>query len=387
MSSHKFPPKKLPRVSLPGLFLLVRLILFLSLPLKGLTGYGDLAHFHGWAALEGWPFLNYWVEFPPAFPFLNAALYRLAGGQPHAHAYLLAITFSLFQAGNLALFTKIAQKLWGEAAGMRRAWLYFALLAGLFYGWGYFDPLAVFSLLLGALWLLEGKDARAGLALGVGILVKWFPVLALPAVWRNRPPRQALLVTATALGLAGIVYGGLYLASPGYTLAGLRSQGSKGSWETVWALLDGNLMTGNFGAKEERYDPATAGQLRGNPARIPSAVTLIPFAVLGLWLFSRADLTRSKAFLAFMGITWGLFLLWSPGWSPQWALYLLPLTLLTLRARAANLMAVTLVLINLIEWPLLLSRGLFWGLWITIPLRTLLIVLLLVEFAILVKKK
>jgi hypothetical protein len=51
-----------------------------------------------------------------------------------------------------------------------------------------------------------------------------------------------------------------------------------------------------------------------------------------------------------------------------------------LPVREAVLMALALVFINLLEWPLLLSRGYNWGLWITIPVRALLLVLLAVEF-------
>ena len=40
------------------------------------------------------------------------------------------------------------------------------------------------------------------------------------------------------------------------------------------------------------------------------------------------------------------------------------------------LFAALLILINLLEWPLLLSRGMFWGLYLTVPLRTALIALL-----------
>jgi hypothetical protein len=61
-------------------------------------------------------------------------------------------------------------------------------------------------------------------------------------------------------------------------------------------------------------------------------------------------------------------------------MYLLPLILLILPERKATLLAVIMVLVNLMEWPVLLSRGYFNSLWFTIPLRTALTVLLAVEF-------
>ena len=42
----------------------------------------------------------------------------------------------------------------------------------------------------------------------------------------------------------------------------------------------------------------------------------------------------------------------------------------------ASLSVMLLVFINLLEWPVLLSRGYSWGLWLTIPIRTALMMLL-----------
>jgi len=369
-------------LSLPALFLLSRLVLLLSLPVEGLIGYGDFPHFHGWAGLEGWPYLDHWVEFPPVFPFLNEMLFRLAGGRAHTHAYLLALTMTVAQAASLAVFVRLAHRMFSGETARWRGWMYFALLLPLFYGWGYFDPLAVLALLLALWWFAEGRTGRAGLALGVGGAIKLFPLLALAAVWALMPPRRALRVTAAALGVVVGLYALLFAVSPAFTAASLRSQVSKGSWETVWALVDGNLQTGNFGAVEERLHPETAGLLRRNPPRVPSSWTLLPFALLGLALYFRARkvVFSPQALVAFTGLTFCVFWLWSPGWSPQWTLFLLPVMLLGLPWPLGGQAALTFLLVNLLEWPVLLSRGYFQGLWITISLRTLLLGLLAVIF-------
>jgi hypothetical protein len=355
-------------------FFAVRIILFLSLPLEGIQSYGDLNHFHGWAQLAGWPFLEYWMEFPPLFPLLAEILFRLAGGREHTFHYALALLFTLAQTANLALFLRIAYIL-NPSQADRRGWMYFTALVGLFYGWTYLDPLAVLALLAGAYLLLREDRIRSALLFGLGALVKWFPLLGLAALAKKdgslawRP-----LLAGAAVVAAG--WGTLLLASPDYTLASLRSQSAKGSWETIWALLDGNLTTGNFGAKEERYDPATALQPLGHPPVISPLLTLIPFAALGAWATLRADLTTPRGRLALIALALCLFCIWSPGWSPQWVLYFLPFILLLLPERRAVLITLLFVLISLLEWPLLLSRGMFWGLYLTVPLRTLLIALL-----------
>jgi len=364
--------------SLPFFFLIARFTLILTLSLDGLRDYGDFIHFYRLAGM-GWPFIDIWVEFPPVFPFLSAFLHNLTGDRQHAYEYLLVILFTLIDAANIALFVRLLRRVNPPGEAGMRALMYTALLIGVGYSWWFFDSLAVFFMLLALVWLFEGSNTKTGIALALGALTKLFPLLVLPAIWKARPLKQAIRITLIAVGLTALVYVGLYAASPEMTGASLRSQASKGSWETVWALIDGNFNTGNFGPEAERTDPQYAALLRGNPARLPSWLTLIPFAVLGGWFWWKARLKNDRSVLAFLGLTWSLFLLWSPGWSPQWVLYLLPIILLVLPQREALLLSLALVLINLLEWPLLLSRGYNWGLWLTIPGRALLLVLLAVD--------
>jgi hypothetical protein len=58
---------------------------------------------------------------------------------------------------------------------------------------------------------------------------------------------------------------------------------------------------------------------------------------------------------------------------------LIPFVLLALPLRRALLYILALSFINLAEWPVLLSRGMNQWLYLTVPVRTLLFVLLLIE--------
>jgi hypothetical protein len=361
------------------IFIVCRLILLVSLSSDGLRGFGDFVHFYNLAGM-GLPMINYWVEFPPVFPYLSLLLFNLAGGKQHLYDYLLAGILTLAQAGSLGVFIYLVRKLYPDQfLANQRIWAYFAIILALPYGWWYFDPLAVFALLLGLAWLIERKVWQPGLVLAIGVLTKLFPIMALPLAWRWLLRRSAIWLIGIVLGITLGVYAGFLLASPQMTLASLRSQAEKGSWETVWALIDGNLDTGNFGPEIERLDASTSQIPRGNPSRISSWITLIPFALLGGWLFWKARLPSPRSVIAFLGLTWCLFLLWTPGYSPQWILYLLPLVFLALPGREANLFAITLVIVNVLEWPVMLTRGYNWGLWLTIPIRTLLFVMLAIE--------
>lgn len=365
-----------------AIFFSARLALLIALPMEGLRGFGDAQHFFNLAGM-GAPYFDFWSEFPPLFPFASRLIYLAAGGRQHVYDYLLVILLSLAQAASIWLFLALAQRIHAHDEAQQRGWVYLAITLALPFGWWYFDPLAALAMLAGLYWLTGGEAGRAGIALAIGGLTKLFPLMALPAAWRYLPLRRAkraIMLSAGALGLTAAVYGALYLASPEMTAASLRSQASKGSWETVWALMDGNHHTGNFGPEAERYDPQAAALPRGNTAIIPSWLTLLPAAAVGVWLWRRAEIDSPRALAAFTGLTWCIFLLWSPGYSPQWVLYLLPLILLSLRRNESLLLALTLALVNVLEWPVLLSRGYNQYLWATITIRTLLTLMLAYEF-------
>jgi len=355
------------------LFLAGRLFTLLAVPVVGLYAYGDFDHFFHLAALPGWPFFQYWVEFPPVFPFLSALTYRIAGGQDHVYLYILIIVLTLADTGNLLLFSRFADRFFSPSAAMLRKLTYLLVLIALPYCWWYFDPIAVFCLLLGTNLLLEKKDVRAGLAFGLGFLVKFFPLIGLVAAWRARKLSGVLRVAIIATGVGGFMLGGLWLASPDYTRVSLLSQSGKGSWETIWALIDGNFQTGAMAAPEVRADLTSVTQnLSLNPARISPLLTLVIFGILGLWALSRLKISTERQSIQVLCFTWGIFMLWTPGFSPQWILYLIPLMLLSLPEREGFLFTLVLCILCLAEWPVLISRGLFWSLLVTVPVRFLL---------------
>ncbi len=372
--------KKRAVLKLPLYFLLARLVLILSLPLEGIQSYGDFWNFFHLAGL-GRPFLDIWVEFPPIFPFLSRGVYLLVGGREHAFIYLEAILFSVIQAGSIYFFQRIAERIWGEEKGSQRSVIYALLIVGLFYGWAYFDCLAIFFMLLGLYLVINSHWITSGLVLGLGGLVKWFPILILPAIWKWSERRKALRVIMSAVLVLIIIWGGLYLLSPTYTEASLVSQGAKGSWETVWAILDNNLLTGNFNPLVNRLDPLTASIPSGNPSLISPWITLIIFGGLGLFLIWKSRIQTESQLIAFSGLTLIIFFLWSPGYSPQWAMYLIPLVFLSFKDSRHILFGLVILFINLLEWPILLSRGMFQYLPAIILLRTVVYGLTAVMFA------
>jgi hypothetical protein len=365
------------RLPLPvGLLVFGRIMLLLSLPLEGIQGFGDFVHFYNVANLPGIPFISYWSEYPPIISYLSYFINILAQHQEHVFFYLFALILVLVDTLNLFFFMKILQNLHPDTTDHDwRVWVYLVILIALPYCWWYLDPLVELTMIISIWAILEGKASKAGIFIALGVLTKFFPIVLLPAVWKYFDRKKAIICTGIAVGISGFIILAFVFLSPDYTFASLQAQFRKGSSETIWALMDGNLVTGNFGNLSERRNPAAATRLMHNPSVISPAVTLVVFLGFGLWQFLRIKRLNKPQMLAFMGFTWSLLLMWSSTWSPQWLLYLIPLLLLTLPQEVGILMLVTMVFTNLLEWPVLLGRGYYQGLWVTIIFRTLTFIL------------
>jgi len=363
-----------------SLFLLVRIFLLISLPYEGVKGYGDLWNYFSQAQL-GIPFIDFWTEFPPLFPFLSKLLFVMASGREHSFTYLFFIGMSCIQAGNIYLFYKLLDFLPGVKAKGERVILYAGILLGLSYGWGYFDPLVNFVILVSMLFLLKGNYTLSSILIAAGTLVKWFPLLVLPAGWKMmQKKRKFIMIVVVVILIVLFVWGALFLISPDMTKASLISQLKKGSWETVWALLDGNINTGNFGPNIDRLAPESINELEPQQAVISPWVTLLIFTAAGLIIFFSVGVTDAEGFINFTAVTIVLFFIWSPGYSPQWMLYFLPFILCLFPFRQSLLISLIWTFVHLMEWPIFLSRGLFRTLYFVVPLRTGLLVLLGIMF-------
>ncbi len=352
-------------------------MLYLALIPNDLHGFGDFPIYYENAALPGLPYFQYWSEYPPVFAWTIELIFLLSQGNQFLFDFILYFLLSIAGAISIWLFAKISSLLSdNEKDTTIRTLIYFAFLAFTAYSWWYFDLIPVTMMLAAIYFILKGKDTSTAVWLGIGILTKWFPILLLPAIFRIRKFKSFIRITSIALGLVVLVWGIHYLLSPTMTWASLQSQPSRASWQTIWALIDGNMTTGAFLPIAEKLNPESATFRMGNPAVIPSWLTLLVFAAFGIWLLSRINSQKKQNLIAMMGITWVIFLIWSTGWSPQWVLYLLPLICLSMPPTKSLLLTFGLFFISLIEWPVLLSHHYFAGLWVIVPIRLILFLLL-----------
>jgi hypothetical protein len=297
-----------------------------------------------------------------------------------AYTYLMGLVMLAFNTGNLVLFVRLARRLHGDEAAVRLGWVYSLLFVPLIYTWWNFDALTVFSCLLALDLLFNGHERWSAAVTGIGVMVKLMPLLIFPAVVRTRPWRRWLAYGLVTAAVIGTVTAPLLILGGPMALASFRAPLSWSSWSTAWALLDGNLRTGLLGGTDIHFDLPSATKSVGNPSLVPEWIKLVAFGMLYTVIFWQAQVRQDlRRLVALVGATFVTFFLWNKGWSPQWQALLFPLVLLALPLRRSVLFILVLSFVNLAEWPVFLSRGMDPWLYLTVPLRTIVFILLLVE--------
>ncbi len=348
------------------LFVGFRLLLLLTyMPLfdagneRGITAGGDFFTYFQLSAFAGGgllPYISWWSEFPPIPHALTTVVFLFSRENYTSFAMLMGLVLLAFDAGNLALVRGIGARLHGGGTGMALAWVYALSFAPLVFIFWNFESIAAFFFLLAVYALVRERDNRSALWASIGALVKYTPALTLGAVWRFRPPRVAIRYTLIVGLVLGFVYANLLYRYPANTLASLNAQFNKASYQTVWALIDGNYRTGNFGSAFERLDPANAYKLEGNPPVVPGLVRLGIAALIGLFVYARTRRFDARGLVAFAAITLLIFFIQSQGWSPQWLAQIIPFILLCFPSRYGVYATFILTMLTFLEYPFLWIR-------------------------------
>ena len=361
-------------------FFLLGLFAFLQLMLLAFFGpggriddYSDYWYYQEMASrLDGgyYPYIDYWVEYPPLFPWLPVGAYWLSRLLPPApdpqlwFDVVYGTLMGLFGIGNLAMVYALGLLLPGGSPldnrprALRGAWFYALLFGPIFVHAGWFDGVALFFMLLSLYLLLKKRAALSGLAAGLGAMVKVLPASLAPIGFKLLPGRwryvASLGLTIVAINLPFL------LLNPVMFVASWRAFLMVPSWESLWAILDGYYSYGL--ALGNRFDPAQAG-MEQRPEFIPSSVVLLVFGLVYLlvyllpWQQRPADRPRLRrqpiwkfildqfkhpvlaqgegsvnrlGVVAFAGLGLNLFFIFSRGWSPQFVLWYLPFLVLTM---------------------------------------------------------
>jgi hypothetical protein len=404
--------------------------------------WSDFAFYHELAALAAQGFLpdiHFWVEYPPILPWIAVAAFRFSQLMPPWPQPLfwfdlfMSAVLSVGDAAAIIAIDRLGDAVWGRPAGRRSAAIYAAMFVPAWALLAWFDTLPTSCLLVSLAFIvcrsnsrslaepdLDGQSpgsisrlttrraALAGFAAGSGFMLKIFPVLALPAAlvvggkprsaaqepasrsamsWFVQDPRTrstAIAIGAAALTGIAIVLP-LYASSHDMIFASFRNILARGSWESPWALLDGNTGTGLVAALRDRLF-FTDSSAWGTPQRFPALwwTTALLSGVVFVWrLLAARRLGTPRAAVALTGFGITLLLLLSRGFSPQFILWVLPFVVLFLPGVDGAILAVVLTFNNLVVEAYLyatLFQQAFWLLDVAIAVRTLILIWLLFEF-------
>lgn len=330
---------------------------------RGLSAPGDLRYYYEIAQLSAQgdlPYRDFWHEFPPVWSVLFIGLYQLMSVQePVAYgswATALGLVMTAVDIGNLMLLRQLANRLYGARLAITLTWIYALLAVPVFIPWWTFEPLVAF-LLLAALWsLLRDRPDDSALAIALGILTKYIAVLMLVPVWRFRDRHHAARITLLGMAIVVVVAGTLLLWGGEMARASLLAQVNKASYQTVWALFDGNFRTGVFPPVEAHFEVDTAYDLTGNPPVIRVWLRSIPFVAVAGYVYAHTKRRDDRALVTFVAFMVVLLFLWAQGWSPQWVVTLIPFILLTNPDRSGVLVCLTVSFISILEYPALFAH-------------------------------
>jgi hypothetical protein len=334
-----------------------------SLIERGIGTSGDRLYHFALAALEDdgfWPFRDWWSEFPPVWFLTTTSVHALLGENVSYNSWsiVLGLIMLASETGSLILLYKLGGRLHNTATGLALAWIYALLAIPFVFMWWNFDSLVTFTLLLGIWLLLIGQETRSAAVVAFGALVKFVPALLFGAILRYRNVRSAGRYIAVTLGLFALAYLPLFAINAELTAVSLTAQFGKPSYQTVWAILDGNTTTGNFGSIESHFYAKGVAEGGGprNPALLPAWLRFGVAGLIGLFVFLRTRRFDDVGLVAFVGITLLIFFLQSQGFSPQWLTQIIPLYLLVFPTRNAVYLIFLLSLLAFVEYPFLFAR-------------------------------
>lgn len=346
------------------------------------------------AAADQYPYLDYWMEFPPVFPWMIVVAYKATialapwnGTGLYWFNTFIRLMMVPFECGSLAVVYSITSSLYDQEIGVRTSTAFALLFAPLFVLLGWFDNVALFFLLLSLHELVRSRPLLTGLSVGIGFGIKLFPAVAIPASIQYFGRHSRLLPLFAGLMFALLlIFLPFAVASPTYTLAFFHSLLQRTSWESIWALLDGYAGYGMVAPLSIRNDPAAASW--APPGRSPSVLPWLWidafFAFLGAYLCTRKiDWDVPERRVAFAGLTFMLLMLYSKGYSPQWAVYIATLSLVILPGWRGLYYSVVFSILMVLEWPLafVLMDGIPFFLSTVIVLRTAMFIVLSFHFA------
>ena len=133
-----------------------------------------------------YPYIHFWVEYPPVYPWIVVGTYKLShvlATGVAAERWFYGLLSALLVACEVALLFvlhRLALLLGSREDARRGLWIYALCFVPVYLWTGWFDSIPTL-LFLGSLYLLlTHHDRFSAVAAGLGVVTKLFPLLLLP---------------------------------------------------------------------------------------------------------------------------------------------------------------------------------------------------------------
>ncbi|TAK30042.1 MAG: DUF2029 domain-containing protein [Chloroflexota bacterium] len=347
--------------------------------------YRDFAELslHGY-----YPFVQYWLEYPPLFAWVVIGIYNLSLLIPAFRDSLFPFYFALggflllAETGSFVLIYLIASRLHGPTGGMRVAYMYAGLFLPVYVLVGWFDSLPLFFMLLALYALIRERPVLSAAAVGIGFMTKIIPgILVVVAVRSFARWRYRLLYPLVAATTAGLIALPFIFLNARMLWASFHATMARSSWETIWAVLENYYEFGAVAPLAERFWPESA-EWQSHPPTLPWFWINLAFAISFLIIYAlRLNWRGPKALVASTAFAVSFLFIASKGYSPQFVVYWLPFVFFLLPSAWGLVLALIYSAANLLEYPVyaLVFPEEHWVLWLTTIVRTTLFVVLAVE--------
>jgi len=359
-----------------------------------------------------YPFLDYWLEYPPILAYVMVGLRGLAlwvagpgsvAWERAAFVRTVQVSSVVWETASLALIYAMARFLRGPRAAARACWFYVALFATAFVALSYVDSFPVFLMLCGVVLAVYSRTLWAALALAAGFMTKVFPIGILPTVlksdgrWRWRAAMVGLFLLFAAYFAAPFLATGRQ-----WLWCWAESSLRRPPWQTVWALLDGRYEFGYVGPLDEDQNPefykpekfGVAPGIRGTLESVPAEVYWPPHVRRTIryrvasrfatrltfidsrprsgagwwWIYGGAGVVvaalyvltfallpaalRPRQRLLFAAFSMFVLFFYLKGWSPQFVAYLIPFLLIVFPPGEGAIWSLLLTVTAFVEMPL-----------------------------------
>lgn len=196
---------------------------------------------------EALPFVDVREGYPPLGFLIYMPLYYIFYDKIEAFHYAFRALNGAFLVLTLWVLYLILRVSFNENRA-RKLTLYYAALPSVVIANVYSnDVVALFPAAVAIYLMMKGKASLCGVFIGLAALCKGFPFLLLiPALVVFVDARDKLRVAGSAIFTVVLVSLPFMLINPYTYISTFTHVGSRGPWETVWALVDGYFSHGGL---------------------------------------------------------------------------------------------------------------------------------------------